>query len=499
MPKVGVVSLGCPKNLVDSEVMMGLLAQSGFELTPDPKQAQILLVNTCGFIEPAQQESIDTILELAEYKKSGEAKRLVVAGCMVERFREQLLSEIPEIDAVVGVNELERIVQACSENGTGEGSIEKSSATAPEPYLYHEFTPRVLATPRHTAYVKIAEGCDHPCTFCVIPKMRGGFRSRRYASVVREAENLARRGVREITLIGQDTTCYGEDLGLKNGLATLLGELADISDLAWVRFLYCYPNRLTDVLLETIARHERLTNYLDIPLQHASRDVLKRMRRGSNGEHFLKMIEKARKIIPGVTLRTSMIVGFPGETEKDFETLSDFVRAAEFDHLGVFLYSNEESSASHGLSDQVPGEIAAGRKDRLMEIQQEISRRKLARLVGQKLPLLVEGVSEETELLLEGRLASQAPQIDGKVLINDLEGDVEGGVDEEGPRAGQCRYVLIEESSDYDLVGKLLKERWARDPEIPTSPTTGPTPVENRLVQIQGAGEGAQNHAVSPL
>ena len=481
MAKVGVVSLGCPKNLVDSEVMMGLLVEEGYELTPRPEEAQILLVNTCSFIEPAQKESIDTILELAEYKKSGSAEKLIVTGCLVERFRKQILSEIPEVDAVLGTNEVEKIVAACAGGKTGNSTGENT------PYLYHELTPRVLATPGYSAYIKIAEGCDHPCSFCVIPQMRGRFRSRRFASLIAEAENLARKGVREVTLIGQDTTSYGVDLAIEDGLETLLSQLAQIPELAWIRFLYCYPNRLREPLLETLAGHEKICKYLDIPLQHASGPVLRRMKRGSNGDQFLKMIEKARRMIPNLTLRTSMIVGFPGETEEDFETLCHFVEAAEFDHLGVFLYSNEETSGSFHLPNPVPASTARVRQRRLMKLQQKISRRKLSGLVGQRFPLLVEGVSSETDLLLEGRLESQAPEIDGKVLLNDFEGDE--------PRPGQCRWVWIEKSSDYDLVGKLLEERWARDFE----PLPGQASSQQGLVQIRASESEPVSHAVSHL
>ncbi len=336
MPKVGMVSLGCPKNLVDSEVMLGVLARQGYELTPDAGAADIIIVNTCSFIEPAKRESIETILEMAEHKKTGAARKLVVAGCLVERYRKDILEQIPEVDFVIGTNELERVLEACDDAGTA-----RSSDAPIEPYLYHEFTPRVLATPRHSAYIKIAEGCDHPCTFCVIPQMRGRFRSRRFESVVREAENLVLRGAREITLIGQDTTSYGEDLSLKDGLAALLRELGKIPDLVWLRALYYYPNRLTDALIEAVAETPTACKYFDIPLQHASAPVLKGMRRGSSGTHFLKQLERIRKAIPAATLRTSMIVGFPGETEADFQALLDFATAAEFDHLGVFLYSNE--------------------------------------------------------------------------------------------------------------------------------------------------------------
>src|SRR5579871_1243044 len=365
-PKVGFVSLGCPKNLVDSEVMMGLLARAGAELTRKPEEADVIVVNTCSFIDSAQQESVNTILEMAGHKSSGKAKKLVVAGCLVERFRDQIRKDIPEVDAVVGTGELEKILSATGVAQTtpqnspfvilstraegdaraSQGRFSRESwdgAIADLPnYLYDEDTPRVLATPQHMAYIKIAEGCDHPCTFCIIPQLRGQFRSRRFESVVAEAEHLAQAGIREVTLIGQDTTCYGEDLGLKDGLALLLEKLAAIEDLRWVRFLYAYPNKITGKLLETIASHEKICSYMDVPLQHASPTVLKRMKRGGGADVFLRSIEKMRRVIPDVTLRTSFIVGFPGETEKEFEELCDFVREAQFDWMGAFAYSDQD-------------------------------------------------------------------------------------------------------------------------------------------------------------
>src|SRR5690348_18272633 len=302
MPKVGFVSLGCPKNLVDSEVMMGILARQGYELTPRAEEAEVLVVNTCSFIEPAQKESVDAILEMAEHKKFGAAKKLIVAGCLVERYREQILEQVPEVDAVVGTGEVERILEAV------EGDLRVLPAEPPA-FLYHELTPRILTTPKHAAYIKIAEGCDHPCSFCIIPQLRGKFRSRRFESVVREAENLAAAGAREITLIGQDTTCYGEDFGLKDGLALLLEKLAQIEDLRWIRFLYAYPNKITGRLLDAIAAHEKICSYIDVPLQHASAATLKRMKRGGGAGVFLRAIEKMRRTIPNLTLRTSFIVG----------------------------------------------------------------------------------------------------------------------------------------------------------------------------------------------
>ena len=440
--KVGFVSLGCPKNLVDSEIMMGQLAAKGHELTPHPDLADCLVVNTCSFIDPAKQESVETILEMAEYKKVGRAKRLIVAGCLVERYREDIRKEMPEVDAIVGTNELERIVALC------EGTPVASDPL--EPYLYHDLTPRVLATPGHFAYIKIAEGCDHPCTFCVIPQYRGKFRSRRFESVVSEATRLLAQGVRELNLIGQDTTCYGEDLGLKHGLADLLERLARIPTPRekWIRFLYAYPNKVTQRLLDTMAAHDSLAKYIDMPLQHASAAVLKRMKRGGSGEIFLKLIERIRRTVPGVAIRTSFIVGFPGETREDFDELCQFVEAARFDNLGVFLYSDEDTSASYALDGKVDGRTKQNRRRRLMAIQRRIARARNRALVGRELPVLVEGRSDETDLLWKARLGTQAPEIDGVTLVNDVEG--------EAPRAGEIRPLRVTAAHDYDLVGTLL-------------------------------------------
>jgi ribosomal protein S12 methylthiotransferase len=440
--KIGFISLGCPKNLVDTEVMMGQLVARGHELTPHPADADVIVVNTCSFIDPAKQESVDTILEMAEYKKTGRAQRLVVAGCLVERYRDDIRTNMPEVDAVIGTNEVEKIVAAC------EGVDAPSNPF--EPYLYHDLTPRVLTTARHSAYIKIAEGCDHPCTFCVIPQFRGKFRSRRFESVVAESTRLFANGVREINLIGQDTTCYGEDLGIKDGLPVLLARLAAIpTDHAkWVRFLYSYPNRITQRLLDTLAAHEALVKYIDVPLQHSSPAVLKRMKRGANGEIFLKLIERIRRTIPGVAIRTSMIVGFPGETQADFDALCEFVKAARFDRLGVFSYSDEETSASVHLDGKVDARTIYNRKRRLMAIQRRISLAANRKLVGRELPVIVEGPSAETELLWEARLSTQAPEIDGVCYINDF-----GGAE---PRPGQFRRLRITEAHDYDLVGELV-------------------------------------------
>src|SRR5215475_10993651 len=442
--KVGFVSLGCPKNLVDSEVMMGMLTQAGAQLTQSAEDAEVIVVNTCSFIESAQQESVNAILEMARHKSEGRARKLIVAGCLVERFRDEIRKNIPEVDAVVGTGELDNILAAAGVapapisdspfkilTSRPEGNAREAQgrfsretwdgAIADLPnYLYDETTPRVLATASHTAYIKIAEGCDHPCTFCIIPQLRGKFRSRRFESVVAEAEQLARRGVREVTLIGQDTTCYGEDFGLQDGLALLLEKLAAIPELRWVRFLYAYPNKITTRLLETIAAKEKICSYVDVPLQHASPTVLKRMKRGGGGEVFLHTIQKIRRIIPGVTLRSSFIVGFPGETEKEFEELCDFIKQAQIDWMGAFSYSDQDGASAFALDKKVSPREIEHRRKHLMGIQRQISKKKKKALLGREFDLLLEGPSEESDLLLEGRTAMHAPEIDGKVFVNDV-------------------------------------------------------------------------------
>jgi ribosomal protein S12 methylthiotransferase len=499
------VSLGCPKNLVDSEVMMGLLHRAGGELTARAEDAEILVVNTCSFIDSAKQESVNTILEMVQHKvaNGGKAQRLIVAGCLVERYRDEIRRNIPEVDAVVGTGELEAILEAAGLSPRPEAAQQDSpfnilvsrapsavhqhshpteigaqlagaasrpegdlrerqgrfsrehwdGATAALPeYLYTDSTPRILTTPRSSAYIKIAEGCDHPCSFCIIPQLRGKFRSRRLESIVAEAENLIAQGVREITLIGQDTTCYGEDLGLRDGLASLLDALAVLPGLKWLRFLYAYPNKVTTRLLETIARHDNIAKYLDVPLQHASPSILKRMKRGGTPEVFLRLIEKARATVPGIVLRTSFIVGFPGETDEDFQQLLDFVSAAKIDWLGVFSYSDEEGAGAFEIDAalKVPKRTIEARRRRLMKLQQKISARAKAEWVGREVEVLVEGESEETELLWQGRTILHAPEIDGKVLINDF-----------GPHEqlvpGTFYRCEISESHDYDVVARIIE------------------------------------------
>ncbi len=500
--KIGFVSLGCPKNLVDSEVMMGLLSHAGAQITPRAEEADVIVVNTCSFIETAKQESVDAILEMAQLKNKGRAQKLIVAGCLVERYRDEIRKNIPEVDAVVGTGELNDILaaagiappnvvpcpfpmlgtpnrpevivssppfasrkggpplvvgdvpsrpEAAARAQQGRFSREDwDGAVAALPnYLYDESTPRLLATPGYSAYIKIAEGCDHPCAFCIIPQLRGKFRSRRFESVIAEAQQLARGGVREVTLIGQDTTCYGEDLGLKDGLALLLERLATIEELRWVRFLYAYPNKITGKLLDAIAGNEKICSYIDVPLQHASPAVLKRMKRGGGAEIYLKSIEKMRRTIPNLTLRTSFIVGFPGETEQDFLQLCEFVREARFDWMGAFGYSAEEGTASFKLSEKLPAKEVERRRRKLMQIQKTISRRGKRALVGQEFDLLLEGPSNEIELLWEGRTPMHAPEIDGKVYVSDFG-------DHSDPKPGEFHRARITAAHDYDLVAELI-------------------------------------------
>ncbi|MEK6397697.1 MAG: MiaB/RimO family radical SAM methylthiotransferase [Terriglobus sp.] len=538
-PRIGFISLGCPKNLVDSEVMMGMVHHAGAQLTPAAEDADIIVVNTCSFIDSAKQESVNTILEMAQHKTEGRAKRLIVTGCLVERYRDEIQKNIPEVDAVLGTGELDDILLAAGltpkpvpsnspfniltstntpvhththtelggaaaleveiaqgtlspatiaesslidrassavrkhsqldvpeQTSRPEGDLrerqgrfrrdEWDGATAELPsYLYSDETPRILSTPRASAYIKIAEGCDHPCGFCIIPQLRGKFRSRRISSILNEVENLVKQGVREITLIGQDTTCYGEDLGMKDGLAMLLEALATlevegIGKIHWLRFLYAYPNKVTTKLLETIAAHDNIAKYLDVPLQHASPATLKRMKRGGSGDIFLKMLDKARSIVPGIAIRTSFIVGFPGETDEEFAELEAFIKAAKIDWLGVFSYSDEEGSPAFDLGDKVPKRTIEARRRRLMRTQLKLSAKARAAQVGKIVEVLVEGPSEETELLWQARTLQQAPEIDGHVLLNDF-----------GPHEslvpGTFYKAEITEAHDYDVVATIIE------------------------------------------
>jgi ribosomal protein S12 methylthiotransferase len=449
MKKIGFISLGCPKNLVDSEVMMGRLKQAGYEITSNEAEAETLVVNTCGFIDSAKKESIDAILEAARMKSEGKCQRLVVAGCLVERYRDELRAEIPEVDAFIGTNQIDEITTVANARINTRSlpvvSIGNQSAT----YLYDESTPRVLATPKHFAYVKIAEGCDRPCAFCFIPQMRGHFRSRRFGSVVAEARSLIEQGVRELVLVAQDSSRYGEDLGLRDGLADLLRELARLEGVEWVRVMYAYPTHVSDAFLDVMASEPKACKYLDMPLQHASQKVLKLMRRGGNRESLERLIARVRERVPGIAVRTTFITGFPGETEEDFAELLEFVRNVEFDRVGVFAYSDEEGTPAFELPDKVDRKTAERRRAALMKEQRKISRRRNRARVGSTVRVLFEGASQETDLLWQGRSETQAPDIDGCVLINDAPEGV-------APAPGDFVNVLITGAHEYDLVGEIV-------------------------------------------
>ena len=449
MNKVGFISLGCPKNLVDSEVMMGRLKASGYEITADAGEADTVVVNTCGFIDSAKQESIEAILEAAKLKTEGGASRLIVAGCLVERYRDELKAEMPEVDAFIGTNQINDILAVCDPRTNTRAlpvlPLGNQSAT----YLYDESTPRVLATPQHYAFIKIAEGCDRPCAFCFIPQMRGHFRSRRFGSIVAEAHQLAEEGVKELILVAQDSSRYGEDLEKQDALAHLLRELSHTEGIEWVRVMYTYPTHISDAFLDVMAEEAKAVKYLDIPLQHASQNVLRLMKRGGNRESLERLLQRVRARVPDIGIRTTFITGFPGETAADFAELLQFVKNVEFDRVGVFTYSDEEGTPAYDLPNKVDPKIAKQRRDRLMKEQSRISLRRHKAMVGQMVRVMFEGEANESELLWQGRLETQAPDIDGCVLINDAP---EGFV----PLAGEMVDVLITEAQQYDLVGRIV-------------------------------------------
>jgi ribosomal protein S12 methylthiotransferase len=450
MKKVGFISLGCPKNLVDSEVMMGQLKANGYELTADASEADTVVVNTCGFIDSAKRESIEAILEAARLKTEGLATRLVVAGCLVERYRDELKAEMPEVDAFIGTSQINDILAVC-DPGTDTRSLPVVSlGNQTATYLYDESTPRVLATPSHYAFIKIAEGCDRPCAFCFIPQMRGHFRSRRFGSIIAEAQQLAEEGVKELILVAQDSSRYGEDLGKQDALAHLLRELSHTEGIEWVRVMYTYPTHISDAFLDVLAEEPKAVSYLDMPLQHASQNVLKLMKRGGNRQSLERLIQRVRARVPGIAVRTTFITGFPGETEDDFEELLAFVKNVEFDRVGVFTYSDEEGTPAYDLPDKVDPKIAKQRRARLMKEQSRISRKRNKAKIGDTVRVLFEGESSESELLWQGRMETQAPDIDGCVLINDAP---EGFV----PSSGDFVNVLITEAQQYDLVGRIVK------------------------------------------
>ena len=449
MKKVGFVSLGCPKNLVDSEVMMGQLAEAGYEITNNAAEADTVVVNTCGFIESAKQESIDAILEATRWKSEGEATRVIVAGCLVERYRDDLMKELPEVDAFIGTSQVGDILKAADDEFDAKQltitPIGNKSAT----YLYDEYTPRMRATESHTAFIKIAEGCDRPCAFCSIPAMRGSFRSRRFGSIVEEARLLAKQGVKELVLIAQDSSRYGEDLGEVDALAALIRALGEINDIERVRVMYAYPTHISDAFLAAIAETPKAVKYLDMPLQHASRNVLKLMKRGGNRDSLEKLIRRVRAKVPGIAIRTTFITGFPGEMDEDFEELMEFVQNCRFDNLGVFTYSDEEGTPAFDLPDKVDPKIAMQRRNRLMKEQARISKQLNKARIGKTYKVMFEGLSRESDLLFQGRLQGQTQEIDGYILINDMPDNFE-------PRIGAIYDVKITEAHEYDLVGAIV-------------------------------------------
>jgi len=448
--KIGLVSLGCPKNLVDSEVMLGLAQQAGHELTSDAAGADVLVVNTCAFIDSAKQESIDTILELAQHKKTGACRRLVVTGCLAERYRDELKREIPEIDAVLGTGEVPNIVGAIG-NGVAPLQFFRGESRIPSPnslptYIYDAETPRLLATPKHYAYVKIAEGCDYKCAFCIIPKLRGHYRSRPAESIVREARALAARGVKELLLISQDTTFYGVDRGERGALARLLRELDAVDGLEWIRLLYLYPTTIDDATLAAMAECDKVCKYIDLPLQHASNPVLKRMKRPGTRQTYDTLLTRVRGRVPGVALRTTFIVGFPGETEKDVEELCGFVADHDFDHVGVFTYSHEEGTSAHALSDDVSAATKTGRRGRVMGLQKRLVQSRLRQQVGQRGRIVIDGPSADHDLVLRGRLSTQAPDIDAGVYLTNC--------DPSQYRLGDFAEVQFVAARGYDLIAQ---------------------------------------------
>ncbi len=436
--KVGFVSLGCPKNLVDSEVMLGILARHDYKITSDHQDAEVIIINTCGFIESAKKESIDTILELAKLKETGNLKLLVVSGCLPQRYQDELTKELPEVDLWIGTGEYHKIVEYLEKEQKGSHLIQSE-------YIYDDLTPRLVSTPKHTAYIKIAEGCSHTCTFCAIPGIRGRFRSRPVDSIIRETENLVSKGMKEAILIAQDTTSYGVDLKTGFGLPSLLRQMAKIDGLEWIRLMYTYPQFVTDELIDVIKNEGKVLKYLDIPIQHLSDRMLTAMGRGITADKLKKRLYRLREAIPDLVMRTSVIVGFPGETEKDLTELLNFIEEFEFDRLGAFTYSREEGTPASLLKRHVPENIKKERYNRVMALQKIISRKRNKEHIGQVEKVIVDGVSEESEFLLSGRTSGQAPDIDGITYITSGTAS-----------PGDIVSVRIVGASDYDLVGEIV-------------------------------------------
>lgn len=441
-------SLGCSKNLVDSQVMLGYMGLDGFTIAEEPQDAEVIVVNTCSFIEASKKESVETILDMADFKnpENGQCKALVISGCMAQRYAQQLEEEIPEADLIIGTGEYNKITMLL--RALEDGKLEQKSFVEIPKFIHTEYDPRLNTSPFYTAWLKISEGCNRNCTFCIIPKLRGKLRSRSVESLVKEAENLASTGVRELNLISQDLSDYGVDLDENNNLFHLLSGLEKVEGIDWIRLFYFYPDELTDEVIEKMASSAKINKYLDMPVQHFADNVLKRMNRKITGERIHNRIERLKERIPGIVLRTSIIVGFPGETEEDFQLLLEGVKKARFHHLGIFRYSDEEGTPAFKLQPKVPQDVIDERFDMLFETQREIVRELNSAYVGKVIPVLIEGEHEETELLIQGRYEGQAPDIDGKVIVNDLNG--------QDVKIGDLVSVEITEVLDYDLVGKIV-------------------------------------------
>ncbi len=435
--RIGLISLGCPKNLIDSEAMLGQLVEKGYSIAADPSDSEIIIVNTCGFIEPAKKESIETILRAAEYKTKDPDKKLIVAGCLVQRYGKELKKEMPEVDHFVTLNDVERIVEACG------NEFDERLDQQPAEYIYDGKVRRIITTPGSYAYLKIAEGCDHVCSFCAIPSMRGRYRSRTIASICTEAQDLAQQGIKELVLISQDSTIYGWDLGLKEGLAVLARELAKTEGIEWIRVMYSYPTSLRKSFLEAMAENPKICNYIDMPLQHASGSVLSRMQRGGNSDQYRRMINNIRETVPEVAIRTTLIAGYPGETDEDFKQLYDFVKDIEFERLGVFTYSDEEGTTGYDHNPKVLRRVAVQRRRELMTLQSSISKRHNHAMIGKNTKVLIDKAETNSSM---GRLFSQAPDIDGIVKIK--------GLDNTFP--GEMVDVVITGAGEYDLNARPL-------------------------------------------
>lgn len=442
--KVSMVSLGCPKNLVDAEVMLGCLAKDQYEITTDEHEADIIIVNTCSFIGDAKKESIDTILDLADRKQDGRCKLLIVTGCLPQRYQEELAAELPEVDIFIGTADYPRIAGIIAEK---RGVAEQLRYISDPNYIFDESLPRLKSSPAYTAYLKIAEGCSNCCSYCVIPALRGALRSRPMDNLLMEARTLVSNGAREINLIAQDITAWGRDLPGSPNLEELIRELAKIAGLRWIRLLYAYPDGITDGLIEIIKNEPKVCKYLDIPIQHVSDPILKRMNRRSTEPQIRELISRLRSEIPEIALRTSIIVGFPGETDEDFRTLLHYVEETQFDRLGVFCYSREEGTPAAGMEDQVSERVKRDRYKKLMKVQARLSFKRNRRLIDTEEEVIVEGYSDETDLLLKGRSSRQAPDIDGQVYITAGNANV-----------GDIVRLRITDSSDYDLIGEIVED-----------------------------------------